>query len=81
MGRERRVIHCLTRGEIVDAETALFERKRAIERRWVASTGDSRSPVDGKPRGIYVLVDGERQASSDGGANPTSRDSDGSRPR
>jgi len=82
MGCKRRVVLCITRGEIIDGESVFLERKRAIERRWVASTAGSRSSVDTKLTYIVrVLVGGECQAPSDGIENTTSRVSDGCRPR
>jgi hypothetical protein len=79
MGCERRVILCITCGEIIDAEIAHLERKRAIEHRFITSTTSSRSSMDKRLALIYVLVDGECQTSTDGVAN-TSWVSDGYRP-
>ena len=81
MGSERWVILCVTCCQIVKPEIAFLERQRAIEHRWIASTATSRSPVGAKLWCSYVLINGGRQASSDGSANTTSRHYDGSRLR
>jgi hypothetical protein len=77
VGCERRVIPCITRGEIIDAESAFLERKRATQHRWIASTAGSRSSVESKLTHIHVLAYGGCQASSDGIENTPSRISDG----
>jgi hypothetical protein len=61
------VAHC----EVFGAEHALVEHECTIEHRRVTSTV-SRCSVDAKLEGIYISVDGKRQAASEGGANAIS---------
>jgi hypothetical protein len=58
-------------GEVFGADNALVEHERTFEHRRIASTVSRRS-VDAKLEGLYISVDGERQAASEGGANATS---------
>ena len=72
MGGECWNIFFIARGEVFGSENAPTERERAIEHDWVAGGAASRRSVDAKLEGIYILVDGKRQAFSKGGANITS---------
>jgi hypothetical protein len=71
VGRKCRNVFCFTHDEVFGAENAIVEHERTIEHRRVASAISRRS-VDAKLEGIYISVDGERQAASEGGANTTS---------
>jgi hypothetical protein len=59
MGCERRVVLCITRGEIIDGESAFLERERANKHRWFASAAGSRSSVDTKLTYITRVLVGE----------------------
>ena len=70
----------VARSNVFSAENAVVERESTIRHRWVASAFSRRS-VDANLKGIYIFVDGEHQAPSEGGANPTSGEWCGRRAR
>jgi hypothetical protein len=71
VGSECRNVFFVARSKGFGAENAVVEHERSIEHCWVANAFSRRS-VDAKLDGIHIVVDGERQAPSEGDANPTS---------
>ena len=70
MGDECRNFFFIARGEVFDAaENGPVECECAIEHHRIAGGAASRLSVDTKHEGNYILVDRERQASTEGGGN------------